>query len=60
MLPILTYIIGYRDPDTKEVHFSISKARNQVMAINQIKIQYPNNFQFCLLERIKELEELKW
>lgn len=60
MLPILTYIIGYMDPDTKEVHLSISKARNQVIAINQIRIQYPNNFQFCLLERIKELEELKW
>ena len=60
MLPILTYIIGYRDPDTKEVHLSISKAKNQVIAINQIRIQYPNNFQFCLLERIKEIEELKW
>lgn len=50
MLPILTYIIGYRNPDTKEIHLSISKARNQVIAINQIRVQYPNNYQFYLLE----------
>ena len=60
MLPLLTYMIGYRNPETNEIHLSISKARNQVMAINQVRIQYPNNFQFYLLERIKELEEIKW
>ena len=53
-------MIGYRNPETNEIHLSISKARNQVMAINQVRIQYPNNFQFYLLERIKELEEIKW
>lgn len=52
MLPIETYIVGYINPETKEVHLVLTKATNQVLAINQARIQFPANFQFCLLERL--------
>ena len=52
MLPILTYIVGYKDPDTKEVHLVLTKTTNQVLAINQARIQFPTNFKFYLLESI--------
>ena len=52
MLPNETYIIGYKNPETNEVHLAITKATNQVLAINQARTQFPNNFKLCLLERL--------
>ena len=53
MLPIITYIVGYRNPESNEVHFTIVNGKDLVIAINKARVRFPKTFELYSIEGLK-------